>query len=71
MYEVELSGKDERLHRSNGILNMLDRNRQLKWGPERFQDWAPGVPGASTTLSKGDKGAVGTEGGVVDIIITW
>lgn len=68
MYE-ELSGKDERLYRGNGILNMLDRNRQLKWGPERFQDWVPGVPRVDH-LSKGDKGAVGTEGGVVDVIIT-
>ncbi|KAJ5500180.1 RNA polymerase II subunit A [Penicillium expansum] len=68
MYE-ELSGKDERLYRGNGILNMLDRNRQLKWGPERFQDWVPGVPRIDH-LSKGDKGAVGTEGGVVDVIIT-
>ncbi|KAJ5184963.1 RNA polymerase II subunit A [Penicillium cf. griseofulvum] len=68
MYE-ELSSKDERLYRGNGILNMLDRNRQLKWGPERFQDWVPGVPRVDH-LSKGDKGAIGTEGGVVDIIIT-
>ncbi|KAG0159048.1 hypothetical protein PDIDSM_6568 [Penicillium digitatum] len=68
MYE-ELAGKDERLYRGNGILNMLDRNRQLKWGPERFQDWVPGVPRVDH-LSKGDKGAVGTEGGVVDVIIT-
>lgn len=68
MYE-ELHGKDERLYRSNGILNMLDRNRQLKWGPERFQDWVPGVPRVDH-VSKGDKGALGTEGGVVDVIIT-
>lgn len=68
MYE-ELHGKDERLYRGNGILNMLDRNRQLKWGPERFQDWVPGVPRVDH-LSKGDKGAAGTEGGVVDVIIT-
>ncbi|KAJ5789677.1 uncharacterized protein N7518_006688 [Penicillium psychrosexuale] len=68
MYE-ELCSKDERLYRGNGILNMLDRNRQLKWGPERFQDWVPGVPRIDN-LSKGDKGAIGTEGGVVDVIIT-
>ncbi|CAG8007543.1 unnamed protein product [Penicillium salamii] len=68
MYE-ELNGKDERLYRGNGILNMLDRNRQLKWGPERFQDWVPGVPRVDH-LEKGDKGAAGTEGGVVDVIIT-
>ncbi|KAJ5608812.1 hypothetical protein N7528_009379 [Penicillium herquei] len=68
MYE-ELHSKDERLYRSNGILNMLDRNRNLKWGPERFQDWVPGMPRLEH-LSKGDKGAIGTEGGVVDVIIT-
>lgn len=68
MYE-ELQTKDERLYRNNGILNMLDRNRHLKWGPERFQDWVPGMP-RTDHLSKGDKGALGTEAGVVDIIIT-
>jgi RNA polymerase II subunit A C-terminal domain phosphatase SSU72 len=68
MYE-ELQSKDERLYRGNGILNMLDRNRNLKWGPERFQDWVPGMPRVDH-LSKGDKGAIGTEGGVVDVIIT-
>jgi RNA polymerase II subunit A C-terminal domain phosphatase SSU72 len=65
----ELAGKDERLYRSNGILNMLDRNRNLKWGPERFQDWVPGQP-RMDHVSKGDKGALGTEAGVVDVIIT-
>lgn len=65
----ELAGKDERLYRSNGILNMLDRNRNLKWGPERFQDWVPGQPRVDH-VSKGDKGALGTEAGVVDVIIT-
>lgn len=65
----ELHGKDERLYRSNGILNMLDRNRNLKWGPERFQDWVPGLPRLDH-VSKGDKGALGTEAGVVDVIIT-
>lgn len=68
MYE-ELHSKDERLYRSNGILNMLDRNRNLKWGPERFQDWVPGMP-RMDHVSKGDKGSIGTEGGVVDVIIT-
>ncbi|KAJ5132259.1 hypothetical protein N7448_006417 [Penicillium atrosanguineum] len=65
----ELASKDERLYRSNGILNMLDRNRNLKWGPERFQDWVPGLPRVDH-VSKGDKGALGTEAGVVDVIIT-
>ncbi|KAJ5693145.1 RNA polymerase II subunit A C-terminal domain phosphatase ssu72 [Penicillium macrosclerotiorum] len=68
MYE-ELQDKDERLYRSNGILNMLDRNRNLKWGPERFQDWVPGLPRLDH-VSKGDKGAIGAEAGVVDVIIT-
>ncbi|PYH49092.1 RNA polymerase II subunit A C-terminal domain phosphatase [Aspergillus saccharolyticus JOP 1030-1] len=68
MYE-ELQAKDERLYRYNGLLNMLDRNRNLKWGPERFQDWVPGVPRVDH-VAKGDKGALGTEGGVVDVIIT-
>ncbi|KAJ5628882.1 RNA polymerase II subunit A C-terminal domain phosphatase ssu72 [Penicillium lividum] len=68
MYE-ELQSKDERLYRNNGILNMLDRNRQLKWGPERFQDWVPGMPRVDHA-AKGDKGALGTEGGVVDVIFT-
>jgi RNA polymerase II subunit A C-terminal domain phosphatase SSU72 len=68
MYE-ELLAKDERLYRNNGLLNMLDRNRNLKWGPERFQDWVPGMPRVDH-VSKGDKGALGTEGGTVDVIIT-
>ncbi|KAL4930007.1 RNA polymerase II subunit A C-terminal domain phosphatase [Aspergillus undulatus] len=68
MYD-ELLSKDERLYRNNGILNMLDRNRNVKWGPERFQDWVPGLPRVDH-VSKGDKGALGTEGGVVDVIIT-
>ncbi|RHZ49930.1 RNA polymerase II subunit A C-terminal domain phosphatase [Aspergillus thermomutatus] len=68
MYD-ELLSKDERLYRNNGLLNMLDRNRNLKWGPERFQDWVPGMPRVDH-VSKGDKGALGTEGGAVDVIIT-
>ncbi|KAH8423151.1 RNA polymerase II subunit A C-terminal domain phosphatase [Aspergillus melleus] len=68
MYD-ELLSKDERLYRNNGLLNMLERNRNLKWGPERFQDWVPGLPRVDH-IAKGDRGAVGTEGGVVDVIIT-
>lgn len=68
MYE-ELAAKDPRLYRNNGILSMLDRNRNLKWGPERFQDWTPGVPRLDR-VSNGDKGSKGTEGGVADVIIT-
>ncbi|KAL2013137.1 hypothetical protein VTN00DRAFT_662 [Thermoascus crustaceus] len=68
MYD-ELYAKDQRLYRSNGLLNMLERNKSLKWGPERFQDWTPGIPRVDH-VAKGDKGAVGTESGVVDVIIT-
>ena len=48
---------------------MLDRNKNIKWGPERFQDWVPGDPRLSFQ-EKGDKGSLGTEGGVVDVIFT-
>lgn len=68
MYE-ELFEQDQRLYKHNGVLNMLDRNRHLKWGPERFQDWVAGLPRLDHK-AKGDKGALGTEGGLVDIIIT-
>ena len=68
MYE-ELFTQDARLYRNNGILTMLDRNRNLKWGPERFQDWVPGLPRLDHQ-EKGEKGSIGTEGGVVDVIIT-
>lgn len=43
MYD-ELSSKDQRLYRANGILPMLERNKNVKWGPERWQDWRIGVP---------------------------
>ncbi|KAL9115679.1 MAG: hypothetical protein Q9227_000047 [Pyrenula ochraceoflavens] len=68
MYE-DLFNQDQRLYKHNGVLNMLDRNRNLKWGPERFQDWVVGLPRLDHHI-KGDKGSEGTEGGVVDIIIT-
>ncbi|KIW88281.1 RNA polymerase II subunit A domain phosphatase ssu72 [Cladophialophora bantiana CBS 173.52] len=68
MYE-ELNAQDPRLYRNNGILNMLDRNRKIKWGPERFHDWIVGAA-RMEALNRGDKGAVGTEGGVVDVIFT-
>ncbi|KAK5012505.1 RNA polymerase II subunit A C-terminal domain phosphatase [Cryomyces antarcticus] len=82
---TELSTKDPRLYRANGLLPMLERNRNVKWGPERWQDWRIGVPrlgqrplpaGAATvndfTPAKydADKGASGTEGGVVDVVFT-
>lgn len=68
MYD-ELNAQDARLYRNNGILNMLDRNRNIKWGPERFRDWTVGAA-RMEALNRGDKGAAGTEGGVVDVIFT-
>lgn len=40
----ELLAKDKRLYHNNGILPMLERNKGVKWGPERWQDWRIGVP---------------------------
>src|SRR5271163_4265325 len=66
MYK-ELEAKDPRLYRANGLLNMLERNRRVKWGPERWQDWQIGVPRLDHS---GDRGSEGLEGGIVDIVIT-
>ncbi|KAF7561836.1 hypothetical protein G7046_g2310 [Stylonectria norvegica] len=66
MYK-ELEAKDSRLYKNNGILNMLGRNRGVKWGPERWQDWQVGVPRLEHSK---DRGSEGSEGGVVDIVIT-
>ncbi|KAH0562287.1 RNA polymerase II subunit A C-terminal domain phosphatase [Trichoglossum hirsutum] len=68
MYK-ELDSKDPRLYRANGLLNMLERNRGVKWGPERWQDWRIGAPRLGNQRQK-DKGSVGVEGGVVDVVIT-
>ncbi|RMZ81820.1 hypothetical protein DV738_g2003, partial [Chaetothyriales sp. CBS 135597] len=65
----ELAAQDARLYRNNGILNMLNRNKGIKWGPERFHDWIVGKPRLEP-LKRGDKGADGAEGGVVDVIFT-
>ncbi|KAK4894223.1 RNA polymerase II subunit A C-terminal domain phosphatase [Elasticomyces elasticus] len=80
MYE-ELKSKDAALYGRNGILPMLERNKGVKWGPERWQDWAVGVPRVGKRKRGGDaggeggeygadKGAQGTEAGTVDIVIT-
>ncbi|PSR87421.1 RNA polymerase II subunit A [Coniella lustricola] len=66
MYK-ELESKDPRLYRANGLLNMLGRNRGIKWGPERWQDWQVGVPRLGHTA---DQGHQGTETGIVDVVIT-
>lgn len=34
----DLSNKDKSMYTQNGILNMLDRNRRIKRGPQRLQD---------------------------------
>lgn len=68
MYK-ELQAKDGRLYKANGILNMLDRNRGVKWGPERWQDWNVGQPRLDERF-KADMGKDGTEGGVADVVIT-
>ena len=67
MYE-ELSAKDPRLYRANGLLTMLERNLSVKWGPERWQDWPIGKP--RLDHRKDDKGSKGSEAGVVDVVIT-
>jgi len=66
MYK-ELEAKDPRLYRANGLLNMLQRNRGVKWGPERWQDWVVGMPRLSHAS---DRGSNGTEGGAVDVVFT-
>ena len=65
----ELQAQDAKLYKNNGILNMLNRNRGIKWGPERFHDWIAGK-NRLESITRGDKGAEGAEGGVVDVIFT-
>ena len=66
MYQ-ELSAKDPRLYRANGLLAMLERNLSVKRGPERWQDWPIGKPRVD---HQKDRGSKGSEGGVVDVVIT-
>lgn len=63
----ELSSKDRGLYRANGLLNMLERNRSVKRVPERWQDWFVGRPRLD---HQSDRGSKGSEGGVVDVVIT-
>ncbi|EMF14828.1 RNA polymerase II subunit A C-terminal domain phosphatase ssu72, partial [Sphaerulina musiva SO2202] len=83
MYQ-ELKEKDKRLYSANGILNMLERNKNIKWGPERWQDWRVGVPRVGKRVIgkqkeaaarieaewSQDRGSAGAESGVVDIVFT-
>lgn len=61
----ELEGKDPRLYRANGVLAMLARNRAVKWGPERWQDWRigePRLPGARSAAMSRQEGGHGDDG---------
>lgn len=67
MYD-ELEEKDPKLYQANGILKMLERNRGVKTGPERWQDWEIG--GSRLGPHEADNGSKGVEAGLVDIVIT-
>ncbi|KAI9692461.1 MAG: RNA polymerase II subunit A C-terminal domain phosphatase [Bathelium mastoideum] len=59
----ELLAKDPRLYRANGLLQMLERNRSVKWGPERWQDWVPGMPRVVPRGTAMEGGGMEVEGG--------
>lgn len=65
---TELEEKDTKLYQANGILKMLERNRNVKSGPERWQDWQIGRSRLGS--HEADQGSHGVEAGVVDVVIT-
>lgn len=66
MYD-QLERKDPNLYRHNGILKILERNRQIKKGPERWHTWRVGVPRFEHS---NDLGFEGAEVGLADVVIT-
>ena len=62
----ELENMDQRLYNSNGMLAILDRNRKVKFGPERWQDWQIGF---SRMSHEKEMGSQGVEAGIVDVVI--
>ena len=69
----ELKDKNQRLYTQNGILNMLERNKNVKWGPERWQDWRVGVPrvGKRKIVPAGQQPGAKQEEEEVEVDATW